>query len=331
MSAQHDPAMKAKLQRLIAQQYREAAAIEEKIRKSAGEQPADANAIALNELATKYEEKWPEIRYAKGGSRARKAVELVLDGRVIEQGRNEHGDDVWLVNGNRCSKAGKWCECEDRIRTDLTYGKLCCHRLAVALKTNWLGDRHPELLAWLRSLVAEVEECAILVERIYEWYGNGESVTVSGYKLPGHGIVHLPVAARMAVSVAQFQWVLGELAWSLADLPQKLPGYSDYLYHIRQGDGLLLTKEIFYHKGRTWVMEERERVRRMALLDIALHLSDYLAGPLPLVLSEWEAKRVMALRDELKLGDRDARSVWAALPEALQVQIIEQAGVEFAQ
>ena len=38
---------------------------------------------------------------------------------------------------------------------------------------------------------------------------------------------------------------------------------------------MLLTKAIFEPKGSTWVIEERERVRRMALLDIALHLSDY--------------------------------------------------------
>ncbi len=330
MVAQLSSEMAAKISRLKAQNQRELEAIEAKIRKSAGEQPADANTVALNDLATKYEEKWPYIRYVKGGSRARKAVELVLDGRVLALGADEYGHDLWLVNGNRCSKAGKWCECEDRIQPDVLFGKLCQHRLAVALKTNWLGDRHPQFLAWLQPLVADRDEFAILIERAYGWYGNGEGVEVAGYKVPGvYDLVRLLPAERMLVSVAQFQWALGELGWSLTDLPQKLPGYSDYLYHIRAGAGFEVTKEIFYHKGRTWLMEERERARRLMLLDIAAHLPEILAGPLPVVLSEWEARRVMSMRDELQQGDRDARSVWAALPEMLQVEIIERAGVEF--
>ena len=56
----------------------------------------------LAELAAKYEEKWPEIRYAKGGSRAQKAMQFVAEGRIWSEGHDRYGHDVWVVNGNRC-------------------------------------------------------------------------------------------------------------------------------------------------------------------------------------------------------------------------------------
>lgn len=287
-------------------------------------QPA-ANSNALSELATKYEAKWPEICYVKGGSRARKAVELVLQGRVIEQGRDGYGHDVWLVNGVRCSKAGKWCECEDRIRTDPQYGKLCQHRLAVALKTNWMGDRQPALLEWLRPLVEGRDEFTLLVERDYEWRGDGQQATVAGYRTDTYQVVRCNPSATMPATLAQFQWVLGQLGWSMADLPQKLPGPLNYLYLLRRGPGVSCTPETFWHKGRTPQMEERERMRRWLLLDIAMHLEEFLAGPIQIDLPAWQAQRVAAMVREIRAGTRHAQDVWTELPPVVQVAILESA------
>lgn len=319
---QHDSVTLAKIRAFHAKLDREIAVQQARL---AALDATPQRRAALTELAAKYEAKWPEIAYAKGGSRARKAVEMVLDGRVQSLGMDVHGNDLWVVNGNRCSKAGKWCECEDRIRTDPTYGKLCAHRLAVALKTNWLGDRHPELLEWLIPLVEDRDELTLLVERDYEWHGDGQTAVVAGYRLGMGQPVRLLPSERMTVTLVQFQWALQELGWSMADLPQKLPGWIDYLYPLRRGEGVACARETFFHKGRTPQMAERERMRRWLLMDIATHLSEFLSGPLNLSLPEWEAKRVARLVERMKEGEVVAQEVWAALPAKIQVAILESA------
>ncbi len=281
----------------------------------------------LAELAAKYEEKWPEIRYAKGGSRAQKAMTFVVEGRIWSEGADRYGHDVWTVNGIRCSREGKWCECEDRIRTDAKYGKLCCHRLAVALKTNWLGDKHPALVEALTELIAEhgaTDELTLIVDRYYGCDEDGERCALAGY-MDEYRRVAWPAQQRIQFTLPQCQNTLAAIGWSLADLPVKLPGWSDYLYTIREGGGLELTPEIFYHRGRTPQMEERERNRRMVLLEIARDLPLLLAGPLPVHLSAWEAKRVMELRWELERQEATAGAVWSRLPAELRTAIIEQA------
>lgn len=323
MSAlQHDQATLARIHAFHARLDREIAVQQARL---AALDATPQRRAALADLAAKYEQKWPEIAYAKGGSRARKAVEMVLQGRVQSLGMDAHGNDLWVVNGNRCSKAGKWCECEDRIRTDPTYGRLCAHRLAVALKTNWLGDRHPELLEWLLPLVENRDELTLLVERDYEWHGDGQTAVVAGYRLDQQQPVRLLPGERLTVTLVQFQWVLGELGWSMADLPQKLPGWIDYLYPLRRGEGVACVRETFFHKGRTPQMEERERMRRWLLMDIATHLSEFLSGPLNLSLPEWEAKRVARLVERMKEGEVAAQEVWASLPAKIQVAILESA------
>lgn len=317
------PAVLEQVRRAIARADREIAKHQAALAHSEGGDPL---ANPLLDLAAKYEAKWPEICYVKGGSRARKAVELVLDGRVLSLGRDPNGDDLWLVNGHRCSKAGQWCECEDRIRTDPTYGKLCVHRLAVALKTNWLGERHPQLLAWLGPLVDGRSEFTLLVERDYEWHGDGQQATVAGYQGDDHQVIRLAPAERMPVTLVQFQWVLDELGWSIADLPQKLPGWSDYLYPLRNGIGLTCVKEIFFHKGRTPQMEERERMRRLVLQDIAMHLSEVLRGPIQIDLPAWEARRVAEMVQKIETESITAQEVWAHLPIRLQLAILENDG-----
>ena len=281
----------------------------------------------LAELAAKYEEKWPEIMYAKGGSRAQKALSFVAEGRIWSEGRDRYGNDVWVVNGNRCSKEGKWCECQDRIRTDPTYGKLCAHRLAVALKTNWLGDKNPTLIDALAKLVfdhGDAGELTLIVDRYYDRHGDGERFAVAGFVDERRRNVKWPADQRIEANLPQFQNALTEVGWSLADLPAKLPGWSDYLYTIQPGPGLELTPEIFFHKGRTPQMEERERSRRMVLADIAANLPALLAGPIQIHLSEWETKRVYELRQEMERQESTAVDVWSRLPSSLRAAIIER-------
>ena len=159
----------------------------------------------LAELAAKYEDKWPEILYARGGSRAQKAMSFVVEGRIWSEGRDCHGNDVWVVNGNRCSKEGKWCECQDRIRTDPTYGKLCAHRLAVALKTNWLGDKNPTLVDALAKLVfdhGDAGELTLIVDRCYDRHGDGERFALTGFVDERNRQVKWPADRRIEASLS---------------------------------------------------------------------------------------------------------------------------------
>jgi len=280
------------------------------------------------DLVVRYEAKWPEIRYVKGGSRARKGMQFVLEGRVHSDGHDlRTGHDIWIVNGNRCSKAGQWCECEDRIRTDATYGKLCAHRLAVALKTHWLGDRNPQLINALAVLVdgSGRRRLNLLVERIYAHHGEGEHTVLAGWIDDSRRRQVWPPRLRVQFTLPQFQHALEVMGkWSMADLPEKLPGVQDhYLYVIQADPGLEVTPEIFYHRGRTAAMVERERSRKMLLADIAASLPEILAGPLPLNLPDWEAKRVARLRQDMIDQQSTAAEVWSRLPDEVRIAILD--------
>ena len=284
----------------------------------------------LAELAAKYEEKWPEIRYAKGGSRAQKAMTFVVEGRIWQEPNDRYGHDVWTVNGNRCSREGKWCECEDRIRTDIKYGKLCSHRLAVALKTNWLGDKHPALADALAALIVEYGQAGqvtLIIDRQYGWREDGERFALAG-GYNGKRRDKWPANLRIEFNLPQLQTSLSAVGWSIAGLPEKLPNEQDYLYFIQEGEGLALTPEIFYFKSRTGQMIERERSRKMILGDIARNLPELLAGPLQLNLSTWEAKRVLELRAEMQRQEATAGAVWSRLPAEVRAAILEHATQE---
>ena len=284
---------------------------------------------ALTELVERYEAKWPEICYVKGGSRARKGMEIVLSGGLWQKGVDHQGNDLWAVGAHVCSKAGGFCSCEDRVYVDPKFGKLCAHRLAVALKTNWGGDRNEALLDYLKRSFADSSHYVdLLVERDYFFHGNGDRVRVAGCWLPGRtSYERLTPAETIDVTLPQFQWALNEMKWGMAGLPVKLPGQTDYFYRLIPGEGLPVTQGMFYHRGMTWAMEHREMMRRLDLREIARNLEEFLSWPFPVALSEYEAKRVHELRVMMKKNEVQAADVWAALPEELRISILENEAI----
>lgn len=293
-------------------------------------------AQALTELVEVYERKWPEIMYVKGGSRARKAMDYVLRGDVLSTGSDKNSHDTWLVAGHMCSKKGLWCNCKDMQAPTIDhYGKLCAHRLAVALKTNWYGNKHVVLLEYLRPICesAPGEYVDLLVERDYDYHGEGNRSRVAGYWC--HGMnqhARLSPSEIMAFTLPQFQWVMAELGWALVELPIKLPGDTDYYYRIApaRADGFLLTESIFWHRGRTWRMSDRESMRRFQLVELAAHLKEWVNAPIAIKLNNYESKRVMELRYRMEQESMQAAEIWAALPESLQNAILENEGVNYA-
>lgn len=298
-------------------------------------QPSDPNRSALLELVEKYEKAWPEIHYAAGGSRARKAMEIVLNGglyRLLEA--DAHGNDLWRVGAHQCSKRGGWCDCRDEKAPIVqARGKLCQHRLAVALKTNWQGDRHPELLAYLRPILEQApgEFVDLLIERDYDWHGEGNRARVAGYWQ--HGMSQherLVPAAIIPITLPQFQWTMAQLGWALVQLPFKLPGFTDYYYRVAKGEGLPLEELTFWHKGRTWQMADRERMRRFQLRDIALHLEAFVKSPLYTDLSPYEASRVTGLYRQFCENQQQAAEVWSGLPATVKQFILDHKGIDYA-
>lgn len=288
----------------------------------------------LLDLVEKYEARWPQIIYVGNkGSRARRAMEAVLSGQ-IHRLPDQDGNDLWLVRGHRCSKAAGWCDCEDRVYCDPIYGKLCQHRLAVALKSNWLGDRHEAFLGYLRSVIeqaGDVPYLDILIQRDYDYHHEGDAARVAGHwRIGTNQAERLPSAGVMPVTVTQFKWALEQLGWGLVDLPLKAPGFQDYYYRIAAGEGLPIDDTIFYKKGRTWAMEDRERMRRFRLADLAASLEFWLNGPIRIDLSRYEAKRVTELRQRMKTESLQAAEVWQNLPDILKNSILDQEGVQYA-
>jgi hypothetical protein len=291
-------------------------------------------AQALSDLVSLYEAKWPEICYVKGGSRARKAMDYVLRGDVLATGSDRNGHDTWLVAGHKCSKRGEWCECKDFAAPVIKfYGKLCCHRLAVALKTNWHGDKNHAALAYLSGVIeaAPGPFIDVLIERDYDYHGEGNRARIAGFW--AHGMAQhnrLTPLEVLPVTLPQFQWVLTQLKWGMIDLPAKLPGDTDYYYRIAPGEGLLINEPLFWHRGRTWRMEDRERMRRLQLVDLAAHLDEWLNAPIAIELSKYDAKRVSDLRQRMHRESLQATEIWSALPESLRIAILENGGIEYA-
>ncbi len=123
---------------------------------------------------------------------------------------------------------------------------------------------------------------------------------------------------------------MAQLGWALVDLPMKLAGFTDYYYRIAKGDGLPIEEIVFWHKGRTWAMEDRERMRRFHLRDIALHLDAFVKSQLYVDLSSYEAERVMQLHAQLAVNQEQALEVWEALPNTVKQFILENKGANYA-
>ena len=287
--------------------------------------------VKLSELCDKYEMKWPEIMYVKGGSRARKAMELVLKGDVIQVGTDRNNNDIWRVAEHYCSKKGLTCDCKDsQTLDDPHYGKLCIHRLAVALKNNWLGDRNESLLAYLMNIAdsATGSYFDLLITRVYDYHNEGQVATIAGHWAFGmSGHTRLSPVDEIRFTLPQFQWAMEKAGLKLLDLPSKLPGWSDYYYRVSRsgdGDGLALTEQVVFHKGRTWRMEDRERMRRIQLFDIARHLEEWKNGPLMMGLSSYEAKRVVELFAKIDGHLITVGEAWASLPEMIKISILEK-------
>lgn len=277
----------------------------------------------LIELVERYERKWPEISYARGGSRARKAMQYVQEGRLYAIGSTEAGHDLWSVNGNRCSKTGKWCECEDHIHTDPTYGKLCAHRLALALRAHWDGARNDALVDALASLTAHgAQRLNLLVERIY---GTRERTTLVGWIDDRRQRQTWPHKLHVLFTLPQFQEALRVFGgWGMAEMPQNLGGISYYYrYAIAASGALPPTPEIFYARQRTDAALERQRSNRLMLTDIAAHLPEILSGPIAFNLGEWQARRVAELRMEMLQRQATAAEIWSRLPEELRQSILD--------
>ena len=280
---------------------------------------------ALFDLVERYERKWPEIIYARGGSRARKAMQYVQEGRLHAIGSDQAGHDLWVVNGNRCSKAGKWCECEDRIRTDITYGKLCAHRLALALRAHWDGARNDALVDALASLTAHgAQHLEMLIERIYG-ARTDERMTLVGWIDERRQRQTWPHRLHVVFTLPQFQEALRIFGgWGIAEMPQNLGGASYYYrYSIAATGALPPTPEIFYARQRTVASLDRQHSRRLQLTEIAAHLPEILSGPITFTLGEWEARRVTELRAEMAQRQASAAEVWSRLPEQLRQSILE--------
>ena len=189
------------------------------------------------------------------------------------------------------------------------------------------------MLAYLQPIIEKAPGAFVdlLVERDYDWHGEGNRARVAGYW--HHGMsqhVRLTPLEIIPVTLPQFQWVMGQLGWALVDLPMKLPGFTDYYYRIAKGDGFPLDEAVFWHKGRTWQMSDRERMRRFQLRDIAIHLDAFVKSPLYVELSSYEAGRVMQLHAQIAVNQEQALEVWEALPNTVKQFILENKGVEYA-
>lgn len=282
---------------IVRQREQEKAAVAQRKASAVVTTPANSadECERIAELVSLYVEKWPWIVYTKGGSRAQKAGEYVLDGLVHHSG----GDD-WLVKGHRCSLERGFCDCEDRIRFDKTDGKLCAHRLAAMILANWHGKRCARLVELIEQLDG-YDYIDLYVERDYAYHGHGERVAVAGYLLPGHQYpVHWMAGNRFEVTLVQFQWVMEQTGYALVRLPEKLGDASHYYYRIAKGEGLPIIRQSFHFRGTTEAMRNREAMRKISAIELAVTL-DMITGNPAIVsnFSQYEARRIWQAKEAI--------------------------------
>lgn len=267
----------------------------------------------LSELADLYAEKWPWIVYAKGGSRAHKAIGLLLEGHVTHE-----AGDLYRVKGHRVNLKGKQCDCKDHVRFDKVDGKLCIHRLAVMLQQNWYGVRCQPLVTLIEQIDG-YEYIDLWFERDYAYHGHGEVVRLVGYQLPRqkYPIRFMP-HERVEVTLVQFKWAMDQTGYGMARLPEKIPNTFDYVYRIFRGEGLPIIKQSFHFRGRTDAMIQREKTRRITAIEWALMLGKLEALPVKVSFSPYEAKRIVEMRIAI-----DKHGIRAVDIEALPDHVVD--------
>ena len=179
------------------------------------------------------------------------------------------------------------------------------------------------LPARLRPLIEKPKRFKILIGG----RGSGKSQSVGDIFLMDAQTKGLKTACFREYQITMDDSVLSLLSGEIERL--KLSGFTDYYYRIAKGDGFPLDEAVFWHKGRTWQMSDRERMRRFQLRDIAIHLDAFVRSPLYVELSSYEAGRVMQLHAQIAEDEGRALEVWEALPNTVKMCLLGK-GAEYA-
>lgn len=179
----------------------------------------------LAEMVATVEQKFPIVLYKDGGSRARKAAEIVL-GKTISKVGDTHGVDYWRVGSHTASISGGGCTCADE-GAFVQGKKFCKHRIAAMFVVKLEGS--PE--ARLRKLFADSPSDEMTLRVFVLFSMDGNIYRVEGHRYAGSNWVRYERDGFVELTIRQFDEVLFSAGWSMSGRPVKQPSmYMNYFF-----------------------------------------------------------------------------------------------------
>lgn len=180
----------------------------------------------LSNLVHTVEEKFPDVLYKKGGSRAQSAAEIVELKAIYEAGVVA-GVDYWKVGEYTTSIVGGSCTCMDDA--PLAGGKkLCKHRLAAMFirKMQQSGEsRFSEILATTSDTITLRMLVINGIERKY---------SLAGYRYAGQTWVKFEKREDyIDFTPSQFEKAMLAAGWAMGQRPVKQPSMYYHYFLVR--------------------------------------------------------------------------------------------------
>ena len=182
----------------------------------------------LAALVATVEEKFPDVCYKAGGSRAKAAAEFVELKAVVYAG-DINGVDYWTMGGYTTSIKGGGCTCLDEGAPNHS-GKMCKHRLA-AMFVRKIQTAQTDRLTEILSFDGESITLRVLVIN-----GSERKYSLAGYRYAGQNWVKFEDREDyIDFSASRFENAMTEAGWAMVQRPIKQPSLY-YHYMLARGE-----------------------------------------------------------------------------------------------
>lgn len=182
---------------------------------------------ALQELVKTVESKFPVVMYAKGGSRAQEAANLIESNQITYIGES-YGVDYYRCHSHTCSVKGGGCTCADNGAI-VDGKKFCKHRLASMFLVKLNG--HPETK--LAKLLADAPSDELTL-RVYVLHTiDGDKYRMDGHRYGGLGWVRYEHDDCYDFTSKQFEQATKVAGWTLASRPIKQSSMYFHYFLVR--------------------------------------------------------------------------------------------------
>jgi hypothetical protein len=187
---------------------------------------SESKSIALAELVTTVESRFPVVMYKGGGSRAQEAARIIEMDEIAYIGES-YGVDYYRSHGHTTSVKGGGCTCGDILTVEEK--KFCKHRLAAMFMVKLNG--HPE--SKLTKLLADATSDELTL-RVYVLHTvDGDKYRMDGHRYGGQSWVKYERDDCWDFTQKQFDEAVLKAGWALTQRPVKQPSMYFHYFMAR--------------------------------------------------------------------------------------------------